>query len=231
MDDTRSTARQHSGTRVLVCFALKEEAGPFKRRATGRPGIRVLVTGMGGRNAERAIRLALAGDRPDCVVTSGFAGGLRPELAEGTVLFEGDTAEFESALVANGARRGRFHCLNRMAITASEKSELWKQTCADAVEMESSPIRAVCRQEAIPSATVRVILDTAGEDLPLDFNKVLTSDQKLHGGKLALAILRSPAKIGALRRLQLRNNAAAEWLGEVLGRVLFANRKSKDPMP
>jgi adenosylhomocysteine nucleosidase len=230
-NETRSVARLQTGTRVLVCFALREEAGPFRRRAAGFPGAEVLVTGIGARNAERAIRQALGDHRPEFVLTSGFAGGLNPELAEGAVLFEGDSEVLEPALTASGARPGRFHCLNRVAITASEKSQLWKQTGADAVEMESGAIRAVCGQEAIPSATVRVILDTAGEDLPLDFNKLLTSDQRLHPGKLALAILKSPGQIGALRRLQIRNTAAAEKLGEVLGRVLSAILGSEHPRP
>ncbi len=216
---------------MLVCFALKEEAGPFSRRAAGQPRIRVLITGMGGQNAERSVRGALAQARPDYLITSGFAGGLRPDLPDGTVLYEGELEELEPVLLANGARRGRFHCQSRVAITAREKSELWNQTGADAVEMESGVIRAVCAQEAIPSATVRVILDTAGEDLPLDFNQLQTADQRLHGGKLAMALLKSPGKIGALRRLQGRTNAAAERLGEVLGRVLFAapNSEGRDP--
>jgi adenosylhomocysteine nucleosidase len=225
--ETQSAERPQSGARVLVCFALKEEAGPFRRLAASQPRITVLITGMGGRNAERAIRSALAKERPDYVVTSGFAGGLQPVLGGGTVLFDGDVAGLEPGLLANGARRARFHCQNRVAITAPEKSELCRQTGADAVEMESGIIRAVCRQEGIPSVTVRVILDAAMEDLPLDFNQLMTADQRLHGGKLAMALLKSPGKTRALWRLQRRNNAAAERLGEVLSRVLMANPKSE----
>ena len=41
---------------ILVCFAVKEEAEPFRKRAVGYPHIRVAVTGMGRRNAERALK-------------------------------------------------------------------------------------------------------------------------------------------------------------------------------
>ena len=49
---------------------------------------------------------------------------------------------------------------------------------------------------------MRVILDTADEDLPLDFNRLMTAGQKMSYGKLALALAKSPGKVGALLRLQ-----------------------------
>jgi len=37
----------------LVCFALKEEAAPFRKIAAGKSGISILITGIGRQNAER----------------------------------------------------------------------------------------------------------------------------------------------------------------------------------
>jgi hypothetical protein len=69
---------------------------------------------------------------------------------------------------------------------------------------------------------VRVILDTAQEDLPLDFNQLMTPRQKISYGKLALALARSPGKVGALLRMQKQAQAAAGKLAEVLVRILAA---------
>jgi len=93
------------------------------------------------------------------------------------------------------------------------------ETGADAVEMESQIICAICLEQKIPSAIVRVILDTASEDLPLDFNVIMTADQRMHYGKLALALMKSPGKIGALLRLRKQARLAAENLGRVLDRI------------
>jgi hypothetical protein len=75
---------------TLVCFAVKEEAKPFTHLIGSNPKLRTLLTGIGPRNADRTIRAALAPDKPERVLTSGFAGGLRPDLAAMTVVFSAD---------------------------------------------------------------------------------------------------------------------------------------------
>jgi hypothetical protein len=85
--------------------------------------------------------------------------------------------------------------------------------------MESQSICAVCKEQRVPCATVRVILDTAQEDLPLDFNQLMTAGQKMNYGKLAVALAKSPGKIGALLGLQNQAQAAAGKLAEVLARI------------
>lgn len=209
--------------KVLVCFAVKAEARAFQRWAGEHNNIQVILVGMGKRNAERAIRAALAEDRPELVLTCGFAGGLRPELTMGMVVFAADPETgLEPALLATGAKSASFHCADRVAATAGEKRVLRESTGADAVEMESQVICAISREQGIPSATVRVILDTANDDLPLDFNQLMTTNQKLSYGKLALALAKSPGKVGALLRMQKEAEAAAGKLAEVLGRITAA---------
>jgi nucleoside phosphorylase len=209
--------------KILVCFAVKEEARAFQKLGSASSDVQVILVGMGKRNAERAIRAALAKERPKLVLSCGFAGGLRPELTTGTVVFAADPETgLEAALLAAGAKPARFHCADRVVATAEQKRALREATGADAVEMESQVICAVCREQKIPSATVRVILDTASEDLPLDFNQLMTANQRMNYSKLALALAKSPGKVGMLLRLQRQAEAAAGKLAEVLGRITGA---------
>ncbi len=210
---------------ILVCFAVKEEAKAFQKLAESVPDLEVLVTGIGRRNTDKAIRAVLARQKPELVITSGFAGGLRPDLAAGDIVFDADSStNLESVLLAAGAKAGKFLCVDKIATTAREKEGLRLQSGADAVEMESEVIRAICREQRIPSATVRVILDTADEDLALDFNQFLTADQQMDTAKLAWAVAKSPGKVGALLRLQKLSKEAADKLAATLASVLFPKK-------
>ena len=205
---------------ILVCFALKEESAAFTRLVSGHTEVSLLLTGIGRRNAERTFRNLLNRLSPQRVFTCGFAGGLNPELKLGDVIFETADAELRDQLLFAGAKPGKFFCVTRIATTAAEKAELRRTTGADAVEMESAAIHAVCRERGIPCATVRVISDTAHEDLPLDFNAMANADQSLNYFKLTLTIAKSPGKIPALMRLNKQTKFAAERLAEILGEVI-----------
>lgn len=204
----------------LVCFALKEEATPFRKIAAKNSAIHILIVGIGRRNAEKSVRKFLTRQTPEQVFTCGFAGGLNPDLKIGDVVFEGEAAsDDQQQLLAAGARPGKIFCADRIATTVAEKKKLRAETGADLVEMESAAIQAVCRERKIPCTTIRVVSDTAQEDLPLDFNALAKPDQSLDFGKLFLAIARSPRKIGALLALQKQTSLAARQLSVVLEKI------------
>ena len=210
---------------TLVCFALKEEAAPFHKVAARHPGVVTLIVGIGRENAEKSVRRFLTAGSPKLVLTCGFAGGLNPDLKIGDIVFEpAETAANNQELIANliaaGAKPVKVFCADRIAITVAEKKTLRAETGADAVEMESAAIHAVCAERGIPCVTVRVISDTAHEALPLDFNALAKADKSINFGKLFFAIAKSPGKIGALMALQKKTKFAAERLAEVLEKII-----------
>jgi nucleoside phosphorylase len=209
-----------------VCFAVREEMRPFARRVGGRGGLRLLLTGMGAANARLTLEQAFASATamPDWVISSGFAGGLNPTLKRGRVVFEmgdglpatGAGSTLKARLLDAGAVAGRFLQSDRVAVVAEEKQVLHRSSGADAVEMESGAIREVCAARGIPCAVVRVISDAADETLPLDFNALMTSDQRMDFVRLAGQLLRRPRLVPNLIRFQRRLGEAAEQLATVL---------------
>jgi adenosylhomocysteine nucleosidase len=204
---------------ILVCFAMPDEGRAFRKQARRKPNVQVLLTGIGRRNAEKSLEAALARQRPDLVLSSGFAGGLDPQLAQGTLVHD-SPPELEPTFHSIGARRVKFHCADRIAPTTAEKASLRSVTGADAVEMESQAITNICRRERIPCATLRIILDTADRDLPMDFNKYANSNHKLQIWKLLLDLAFSPGKVGSLLYFQRECVETAEMLSIALCKVV-----------
>jgi nucleoside phosphorylase len=104
---------------IIVCFALKEEAAPFRKIAAAKltrisqintdflirenscnpcqkSGISILLTGIGRQNAEKSVREFLAANLPELVLTCGFVGGLNPDLKLGDMIFESGKRKAES---------------------------------------------------------------------------------------------------------------------------------------
>jgi adenosylhomocysteine nucleosidase len=216
----KSEVRSQKSEVTLVCFALKEEAVVFRKMSAGSPQTPILITGIGRRNAENAVQNFLKECSPASVLTCGFAGGLDPALGIGDLVYFTENKSWDDRLRTAGARPARFFCADRIATTVAEKRQLRQTSGADAVEMESAVIQDLCRERRIPCATVRVISDTANEDLPLDFNQLARPDMSLDFGKLALALTKSPGKIGALLRLQKQTRLAAEALAATLMKII-----------
>jgi nucleoside phosphorylase len=213
---------QASGT-ILVCFAVPDEAKPFRPLARKLPDVKVVVTGMGRKNAESAARRAIAEHSPALILTCGYAGALRPDLRHGQLVSDVAIATLQSELQAIGALATRFHCSERIASTAAEKQQLRATTGADVVEMESAVIHEIARVKGIPCATLRVISDVAEEDFPLDFNQLQTAGAKLDPLKLAFALVRSPGKIPKLiafaKRLKPSGQALAQGIQKVIQQI------------
>jgi adenosylhomocysteine nucleosidase len=235
-----------SGTRTgLVTFAVPEESRPFLRawgHATGSkptrcapsrwrfPGLDVLVTGMGPRNAQRGIESLLRDQRPRWVITAGFAGGLDPGCPHGTVGISSDP-DFIGSSVSNrlGLMTMTFHESLRVIPTPQAKAALRRQSGSQAVDMESATIRRACHDHGIPSATIRVISDDAGEALPLDFGALMGPDDQMDWTRFALTLLRSPSLIPELIRFQRRLGRCSEDLAARL--VAIIQHLPKDRVP
>ncbi len=209
-------------TKVLVCFAVSEEAAPFKRLARRDQSIAVLVTGMGRLNARKSVVAVLEKCRPNFVITSGFAGALNPNSTRGEIVGSWDPEFPGSVILKSNAKLVRFLCSEIVLSQSKQKRELFDAGAGDAVEMESEVIRRECASRGIPSATLRVILDLAEENLPVDFEAVLDSRKEINWIRFGIWLLKNPLAIPKLIAFNKQVTFCATTLGTSLWTTLRA---------
>jgi len=206
-----------SGSNILVTFAVAEESRPFQAKLSPARRIDTLLTGIGPAQTRRTLLPRLRQPTPDLIITSGFAGGLDPNLQGGALVYDASLApHLEDSLRKAGATAARFHCSSTVLLTPEAKRHARQATGADAVEMESGIIQDLCREHHIPCAIVRIISDPAHERLPLDFNACVNPDGSLRWAALAQQCLLRPTALSGLLRLRATTRSAANRLAEVL---------------
>jgi adenosylhomocysteine nucleosidase len=163
---------------IVVTFARPEESRAFRRRLTGKQRTRVgslkalagrfgsaevvcVHTGIGGESATRVAREVLDRHKGAIWIGAGFAGALAPGLGAGDVVME-DHFEKEG-----GPRR--IISRDLPVETVEEKAALFRATGAQAVDMETEALAAVCAGGGTSLMAVRAVSDTAQESLPVPF--------------------------------------------------------------
>ena len=177
------------------------------------------VAGMGPTAAAAGTRaLIAAGAR--AILGWGFAGGLDPQLKCGSVLLPAEVLNTVGARIAVSEDwRSVLHkalgprqrhsdsalLTSPTAIgTAAEKARLFTSSAAAAVDMESYIIAQIAQQHALPFVCLRVLIDTAEDELPAAIRQAADQYGDLRLGRLLLTLARAPMQLGAVARLGRR---------------------------
>lgn len=222
----------------IVC-ALQSEArhlGSATRRSESlhelADGTLVCVSGMGCQAAARGAR-ALVEAGAAALVSWGMAGGLDPSLIAGTLLLpsaiigrNGQTIETsrqwrERLSTAMSSRLtpvpGKLATSAHAVASIEAKAALFRETGAVAVDMESLAIAQEASSSHVPFLAVRVIVDTATDELPGAVQKAADAQGRLSLGRLLGALILAPADLPPLVRLARRYRSAARSLAAVAG--------------
>lgn len=223
---------------LLVVSAVALELAPLARRlglaADGgllrgsRHGMEIVAAaaGIGPRRARAATAELLAAHQPGSVLTIGVAGALRPGLAVGAAIVPEDLVEASTGRRVRPSlpvrSRGVLLTVEHAAMTPEAKAALRREHGADAVDMESAAIAAVCEEAGVGWACVRTISDDTETSLPAGLAGVTTEDGRARPGALVAWLLRRPGEIPQLLRLGRATRLATRALGEHVAELVTA---------
>lgn len=191
--DTPPSDSRSTGTIALVA-AVRDELFPIIDRLRLKPdrpwfvgqcpgnAHRPLVAGVTGVGAERAVEVfstLLEEHRPTHIIHLGFAGGLDPSMAAGTVLdiqwvmnshgqayaLHDDHPQIREASAPRDPRRTLL-TMDHLIHSVEEKLRLYQRHRAAAVDMETFHLAQVSAQRGLSLRMIRAISDPANMAIP-----------------------------------------------------------------
>jgi adenosylhomocysteine nucleosidase len=207
------------------------------RWATAGCEVVAVQSGIGEARAAAGAARLIDAFAPQILISFGFAGGLVPNLGPGTIVIgtqlmvDGSPErryQTAPALVeewwaaANAecfpAHRGTIVTVPRLVADPLSKAALAQRTGACAVDMESAGIVTVAQRAALPCGTLRAVVDTAEEVLPVASLGLIGQDGRVDGSRLMRASWHSPGLLRDLWWLARRTATARRHLGRTLTR-------------
>jgi len=199
----------------------------------GEHTVHIFLTGIGIQVFDFAIAKCFKEAGVKLVISSGLAGSLKQSYPALTIVCPSKVGGLRDS-TGTAVTRAVFQLAVRNKATAietlltsgrivdshEEKARL--SMFADAVDMESRHVVESFLAEQIPVGVIRAISDGSGEDLPIDFEKCLTSSGRLKTIPLIKELARKPTKLPELIRFGRQSRAASGKLVSFLDSFLQA---------
>tara|TARA_Y100001936_G_C16089733_1_gene684968 strand:- start:1520 stop:2206 length:687 start_codon:yes stop_codon:yes gene_type:complete len=193
-----------------------------------------------GASSDRAGEVARTSIAAGCegLVSFGLAGGLDPSLEAGSLIvadtvigpdgtkvqtdkywreYIGEVFEENEVSFKTGAILG----LNEIAYSAETKKDLFQGTKAMCVDMESHAVIREASIKNIPFLGLRVVADTANDEVPHAAAYALLPDGAVNYGSLLMALAKKPSDISGLMRMRRLSGAGFETLRRIAPLLSF----------
>ena len=185
----------------------------------------ILQCGVGPEHAAATVRRLLQTSPPQRLLVAGLCGGLQAELAIGDVLLAETVQSAESGEtlactwlphIPGVPPLGGLLSSQTLLATTAAKQQAAASTGCLGVDQESFAILQLARQFRIPCGVIRTISDSATDELPSAVARFVSPNGNLQLTAVITALLRNPALIPALLRLQQHSSTALRQLLWVL---------------
>ena len=221
-------------TRVLVLTAVELEARALARHLgltrlaqSAWPhfvGGALQVACVGLRASQLSARAAQL--RPfDMVISAGACGALAPGLAAGDLVIPAlvvDAAgrSWTAAPLRALAATGTLLTAADVVETAAQKSRLWLETGARAVDMESAHVLAWAATMGMPGAVIRAVSDGAERGVPAALAASVADDGRLRPLRAVTSALAGRAAFSDLMELRAGTGAALKSVAGALATLV-----------
>ena len=165
----------------------------WSARAThGDTEVLFAANGPGRDNALRALHRVDQHAAVGAIVSTGFAGGLSPDLCVGDVFLAQSVLEFRTGVeysvrlpeCANTAPSGCLLTVDYVVQDSAAKADLHKRG-AHAVDMEAAALAGFAQSRQMPFYCIRAISDDARTSFDVDFNRARRPDGTFSGWRIA----------------------------------------------
>ena len=207
----------------------------FTRGFYGGKEVVLTLSGIGEEKASRAAQALLDNFPLKTLICIGIAGALHPTLEIGDIVIgkrvfsqtsaqrflTSDEKLVEAAVRSCDHLRYRFFLgdiltVSRIIDSSTEKREIYQDTQALAVEMETVAVAHWAMQKEIPFLALRSISDGADYIFKVDIPRVTDDEGELNPRKVLCYLLRHPTALIGLWQMKQNITKATEHLEKVI---------------
>jgi adenosylhomocysteine nucleosidase len=185
--------------------------------------LQVALSGVGPRHARRAVQELLGQGQPEVLISLGYSGALKEHLQPGDVIHAQEIETQDGRVFLCEHPGHRLLSVSKLAPSKESKRLLAENhPQAYAVDMESAVVAEAAEGAGVPWRALRVIIDPLHSNLPIDFNRCVTSKGQTAPARLAKEILTHPGQIPALIEFGRWEKLARQQLIQQSSRLLEA---------
>ena len=193
----------------------------FAVGTVGSKTIMLLRTGVGPRKTAQRLSEITGAHNPQCVLSIGCAGGLRPHLNAGDVILSekviADAVDGHEHFPSRELLEAAKNCCERLKLpfhsgntvstshvvaTPEDKKVLAEKHAALSVDMETAQVAEWAGGLGLPMLSIRTVLDTSDDTVPSEIGKIAAANKNLRPFKALSLFASRPALLMELLRLK-----------------------------
>lgn len=185
----------------------------------------LLCGGIGYEAGKRAAEALIEHAKPDVLIATGLAGGLKPEWTLGRTMAAAEVVD-----EANGRRFRTAYgegtvISSRQIARAAQKRELASRFAADIVDMEGAAVAEVAEAHGLPFLAVKAVMDDMDFELP-PLQDFVDAEGRFHHARFGLWAAWHPWWWLATAQLKMRSDRAAAALAMKLREVIAEAKRA-----